>query len=444
MPETDETQPAQEFPNPGPSAPRALGGATAWRPADPTPDPTPLVADPTAPRRAYQEEAPPEPSPVASWKSELSRAQLALITALPVEERTYPAFLRTPRWRWWKPILAVLTAAVGYIIIATILQFAGLILDGTLMEAATGKLVVGPWFFLGNNVGLAAMIAVAGLLSWAFFAQRPRWLSSVTGGFRWNWFFRCVGVVLPLWVIMLGVEYAIGGLPPDLGLKPYTVLMLVGILLTTPLQAAGEEYLIRGLLTRAVGSYFSRDIVGWGVATIVASLTFMLMHGAGDPWLNVFYFTFGAAASWVTWKTGGLEAAVAIHVVNNLLSEAFLPFSDISGLFDRSSGAGGPDVLIGMAVIAVATALIIWQARRRGIAITAAPAASMQAPAAPMSYPPPAPNPYLAPGSTPEPGWGTYPGVPQPRWPQDVPPQTAPIEQDPLFNPRPWESGDRP
>ena len=75
---------------------------------------------------------------------------------------------------------------------------------------------------------------------------------------------------------------------------------------------------------------------------------------------------------------------------------------------------------------------------------TAAPAASMQAPAAPMSYPPPAPNPYLAPGSTPEPGWGTYPGVPQPRWPQDVPPQTAPIEQDPLFNPRPWESGDRP
>jgi len=133
-----------------------------------------------------------------------------------------------------------------------------------------------------------------------------------------------------------------------------------------------------------------------------------------------------------------------MHVVNNLLSEAFLPFSDISGLFDRSSGAGGPDVLIGMAVIAVATALIIWQARRRGIAITAAPAASMQVPAAPMSYPPPAPNPYLAPGSTPEPGWGTYPGVPQPRWPQDVPPQTAPIEQDPLFNPRPWESGDRP
>lgn len=419
MPETDETQPAQEFPNPGPSAPRALGGATAWRPADPTPDPTPLVADPTAPRRAYQEEAPPEPSPVASWKSELSRAQLALITALPVEERTYPAFLRTPRWRWWKPILAVLTAAVGYIIIATILQFAGLILDGTLMEAATGKLVVGPWFFLGNNVGLAAMIAVAGLLSWAFFAQRPRWLSSVTGGFRWNWFFRCVGVVLPLWVIMLGVEYAIGGLPPDLGLKPYTVLMLVGILLTTPLQAAGEEYLIRGLLTRAVGSYFSRDIVGWGVATIVASLTFMLMHGAGDPWLNVFYFTFGAAASWVTWKTGGLEAAVAIHVVNNLLSEAFLPWTDFSNMFDRSAGAGDPTVLFQMGMLVLASFLIWMLAKRHKIVTASAPGrdevirAEAAALAVPQAWPTVAPQTHQPPpGYQPPPSPGYQPPPP--------------------------------
>ncbi|MPM52593.1 hypothetical protein SDC9_99353 [bioreactor metagenome] len=373
--------------------------------------------------------------------------------SLPTTPTSYASFWRTPRWRWWRPVVALALGVVAMFVLALVRSAGAIAFDISRGRLTTQDLAnlgldqLTASVFLANNLSLAALILVAFFISAVIFKQRPGFLASVTGSLRWGWLGRCVLIVLPLWLIYIGFDWFLtaeaGGFD-DLAVNQDTWLLVVGILITTPLQSAGEEYGFRGVVNRAIAGFFRNEKAGLVAGLIVSSGVFMWAHSASDLWLNLYYFSFGAASCILVWRTGGLEASIVMHVVNNLLSEAFLPFSDISGLFDRSSGAGGPDVLIGMAVIAVAPALIIWQARRRGIAITAAPAASMQAPAAPMSYPPPAPNPYLAPGSTPEPGWGTYPGVPQPRWPQDVPPQTAPIEQDPLFNPRPWESGDRP
>lgn len=373
--------------------------------------------------------------------------------SLPITPTSYASFWRTPRWRWWRPVVALALGVVAMFVLALVLSAGAIAFDISRGRLTTQDLAnlgldqLTASVFLANNLSLAALILVAFFISAVIFKQRPGFLASVSGSLRWGWLGRCVLIVLPLWLIYIGFDWFLtaeaGGFD-DLAVNQDTWLLVVGILITTPLQSAGEEYGFRGVVNRAIAGFFRNEKAGLVAGLIVSSGVFMWAHSASDLWLNLYYFSFGAASCILVWRTGGLEASIVMHVVNNLLSEAFLPFSDISGLFDRSSGAGGPDVLIGMAVIAVATALIIWQARRRGIAITAAPAASMQVPAAPMSYPPPAPNPYPAPGSMPEPGWGTYPGVPQPRWPQDVPPQTAPIEQDPLFNPRPWESGDRP
>ena len=170
-------------------------------------------------------------------------------------------------------------------------------------------------------------------------------------------------------------ESLLGGLPPDIRARPYTVLLTVGIILTTPFQCAGEEYLFRGLEQRLVASYIRPETLGWILATLVSSATFMWLHSAQDPWLNVYYFAFGVAASWITWRSGGLEASVAIHIVNNVISEAFMPFTDFSGMFDRSVGTGDPLVLIHVAVMVGAVALLTWQARRRGVVNRTAPGA---------------------------------------------------------------------
>jgi uncharacterized protein len=397
----------------------ALGGATAWRPPAEVPAPPPAWSptgdqpygqqpyppqpygqqpyppqaygqQPYPPQAYGQQPYPPQPygqqpyppqpygaPPSPPWFVP-APIDPALVTALPVEERAYPFFLRAPRWRWWKPLVAALVAALAALICMLVPPLIGMVLDGTdfVAMARSGNLSLGPWGFLGNNVGIALLIPVAVLVQWGFFGQRPRWMSSVQGGFRWGWFGRCVAVILPIWLATLAVEYGLTGLPADLHVRPYTVLLVVGILLTTPLQCAGEEYLMRGLEQRLVASYFRVETVGWVVATIVSSLTFLSLHAAADPWLNVYYFSFGVAASWIGWKTGGLEASVAIHVVNNVLSEAFMPWTDFSGMFNREVGAGDPSVLIQVGVLAAAVVVLWWMSRRSRIVTRTAPGAA--------------------------------------------------------------------
>lgn len=299
-----------------------------------------------------------------------------LVTGLPIEERSYSSFYRAPRWRWWKPLLATALTIVAFVVFATVFTVIGLVADGTDIAGLApdaSNLRVGPGIFLANNIALAMSIPTAMLVQWLFTGQRPRWLSSVQGRFRWGWFGTCVAVALPLWLALMGIETALTGLPPDIQVRPYTVVMIAGILLTTPFQAAGEEYLMRGLEQRFVASYFRSDLVGFLVGALVSSLTFMALHGAADPWLNAFYFGFGGLASWLTWRTGGLEAAVAIHVVNNMVSEALLPFTDFSDMFDRSAGVGDPTVLIHLAVLLGATIVMAWLAKRRGLPRASAP-----------------------------------------------------------------------
>ena len=70
--------------------------------------------------------------------------------------------------------------------------------------------------------------------------------------------------------------------------------------------------------------------------------------------------------SWVTWRTGGLEA-IAIHVANNVVAEVLLPWSDISGMMDRSAGVGDATILIHVAVITAIGVALTVIGRRRGL-----------------------------------------------------------------------------
>jgi len=237
-----------------------------------------------------------------------------------------------------------------------------------------GELKLTPLLFLANNLGLAVAIPLAGLTAWAVFGQRPRWMSSIAGGFRWGLFWRFVAVAIPILLASFGVEVLLGG-APQLVWNADSWFLIIAILLTTPLQAAGEEYGTRGLLARSIGSWFGSARVGLVVATVVTSVVFMLLHGAGDPWLNGYYFTVGVSCSILVWKTGGLEAAVALHVVNNLIGEVTIPFGALEGMFDREAGSAGPEILIQVFFTLTLVAGLLLVARRLRIPQSAAPAA---------------------------------------------------------------------
>ncbi len=313
---------------------------------------------------------------------------------LPVELREYHEFLRTPSLRWWRPLLALLMAAALFFAVSTLFTLPAMAYDlstgRTTLDNYTSMstFVMTPAFFLANNLALAACVPIAGLTQWACFGQRPRWLSSVTGAFRWSWFGECLLWIMPVFVLSLLLDVIFGGLPDQLRIGPDTVFMVAAILLTTPLQAAGEEYLLRGLGQRAVASWLP-GLAGLAVSTAVTAVVFMLLHGAGDPWLNAFYLVFAVVGSVLAWRTGGIEAAVALHVVNNVVSMTLLPFTDFSDMFNRGAGAGSPVVLVQMAILAGALAIVLWRARVRNVTVRTAPGASVvleaaQPPASPM------------------------------------------------------------
>ncbi|MGI5950310.1 MAG: CPBP family intramembrane glutamic endopeptidase [Brooklawnia sp.] len=366
---------------------------------------------------------------------------------LPVTQTGYPSFWRTPAWSWWRPIVALLFIGVGWVM-ATLVFLVG----ATAIDVSTGRVVLDsleawqltPLGFIANNLGLASMIVFALVISLVVFKQRAGFVSSVAGRMRWGWLGRCLLVITPIWLVFVGGltwwEYRTLG-AADLGINQDTWVLLIGILLTTPLQAAGEEFGFRGVINRAAASFSRNPKVALVIGAVISSLAFMAAHAALDPWLNLYYFSFGIIACILTWRTGGLEAAIAMHVVNNLLSLAPAPFSDFSDLFNRESGAGDPSVLIGVAVMVGACVLLLWQARVKGIQTTSAPGQSTAAawtggappasgwyPGASLPAPPPLPRP--APAPRPAPG------------PPPQPPQAAAGQGFlPLTNPRPWEGG---
>lgn len=309
--------------------------------------------------------------------------------ALPVVERDYFAFWRAPRYRWWKSLVALAMATFAFLLITGVAQFIGWGIDQADLSVLVRNELppTGPGFFLANNVGLALMIPVAMLTQWASVQQRPKWLSSVEGGVRWRWLFIITGCILPIWIVVIAIQLAFSPMD-EVGVRDHTLLMVVGILVTTPLQAAGEEYIVRGLLGRIVASWFGVPWLGFVISTAVTATVFMLLHGAGDPWLNAFYVVFALAGSWVTWRTGGLEAAVAIHVVNNVVSEAMLPFVDFSDMFDRSAGVGDPSILMNVGALLLAVGVVeVLMRRRRPVARTAPGRAELEALAAPRPMP---------------------------------------------------------
>nr|WP_232530895.1 CPBP family intramembrane glutamic endopeptidase [Microlunatus antarcticus] len=203
------------------------------------------------------------------------------------------------------------------------------------------------------------------VLQRAFFGQRGRWLSSVTGRFRWGVLARGALVALPFWAAYLVITLVFA--PESVKVPSGTyVALLVIVVLTTPFQAAGEEYGARGLITRGAGSWCASPRLALLVGTVLSGAVFTLAHGAGDPWLIAFYFFFAVVLSLITWRTGGLEVAVLLHAANNLVAFGSLVLlqQDTASVFDRGAGSAGPAVLLpGVILLLSAGALWLWASR---------------------------------------------------------------------------------
>lgn len=108
--------------------------------------------------------------------------------------------------------------------------------------------------------------------------------------------------------------------------------------------------MFRGYLVQAA-ALWTRNL--W-LPGLVTSLLFAAAHGAQDPWLFADRFAFGLIAWWLTIRTGGLEGAIAIHVVHNLGGLIFAAAVD-----DIDAALTVTDINPLVAVIDIALTLLI-------------------------------------------------------------------------------------
>jgi uncharacterized protein len=278
----------------------------------------------------------------------------------------------------WRPLVGTLALAASFLVIVPVLvqlPFAvGFAIAGRPVVDSMERLIdlndPTPLGLAYLNIALACAIPVTWLITRVLHGIRPRWLASVLPRIRWGWLVTCFGLSLVALVATLVVSALVPaqGEGTDMGggLNDFTSTIrdfLFVVVLLTPLQAAGEEYAFRGYLTQAFGGIFGRP---WA-AVLFPALLFALAHGAQSAPVFFDRFAFGVVAGLLVVLTGGLEAGIAMHVLNNWLAFGLaLAFTDMSSALNPTGGSWWTlPVTLTQSLVYLGLALLV--ARRMGL-----------------------------------------------------------------------------
>lgn len=224
--------------------------------------------------------------------------------------------------RTMRLVTGLMLVAAGYLLATQLLLYLGAWLSW-LARGAQGSFQDGYAAVAGYqvpegvvivNLALAAAIVVVMVVARWCHGRLPGWLISVRPGMRWAY----LGCAAVAGLIVLNAIYLLNPGRAALSWAPPSNawLLMILVLLTSPLQAAGEEFLFRGYLQQAIGALTRRS---W-VALVISALIFAAMHGAQNLPLFIDRLGFGLIAGGMVLVTGGLEASIAVHAANNVSS----------------------------------------------------------------------------------------------------------------------------
>ncbi|TCB91626.1 CPBP family intramembrane metalloprotease [Micromonospora zingiberis] len=262
---------------------------------------------------------------------------------------------RIPRWRTLLALVAVLIATqvapIPAILLSRRLLPEGLPILGDFTPLALSLVAIAcilPVTLLIIRVGegrrFGTLASVTGRLS--------RWLLAVYGGLA----AMCLGMVVVIGTtVMIAVALTTTTSPPERTGTP-TLDGIGGRLSVLPIllclivvQVTAEEVVARGVILQAVGRLTRSP---WP-AIVVQAAVFTALHGAGELWGTVSVLVVGIALGWITVRTGGLEAALAFHiVVNGLAGFSAVVFGATSPTDNAVDGSWPQALVIGGAATA--------------------------------------------------------------------------------------------
>ena len=267
---------------------------------------------------------------------------------------TYPRSFRS--YRWYKPLLTLLLAAV--LTLAAVIALAvAMELLGYSMPAMDGYDEIDVYSAPGAiyTLGLIALFLPALRLTAKLRRDRPfSSYSSVRGGWDFRLFFRCLllatatRALLNVLLVLLFSERT-GGVR-------FTPAGFVLCLVLGPLQCVAEEYGFRGILMQTFGAWFRLPVV----AVVLSAAVFASQHPY-DFWGVLVIFLSGLFFGFAAELTGGLEAGSALHIANNM--SAFL----IAGVgYDVIHTATDPTDVLWTVLAEGGYLALLWLGKRRG------------------------------------------------------------------------------
>ena len=156
-------------------------------------------------------------------------------------------------------------------------------------------------------------------------------------GYRWKYSLEVCGIYLLFSIILTLLHVR------DVSVTPVPLqeklLFVIPVLILTPLQATAEEIFFRALPARIVYKDILPDSPLKALPlSVICGFLFLLPHlGNAEVTASsnmiipiIYYFAWGALAAYLAVATGGFEAPVAMHAMNNLYIALFVNYPDSS------------------------------------------------------------------------------------------------------------------
>ena len=276
----------------------------------------------------------------------------------------YALLMRARDWTWWRPLLGLLLFVVLYgvasLVLGLVVLVTGVVPDLALFDLTDVAVL------LITNISLIIAIPIVWLCWLVPHGLRIGWSSSVLGRLRWRLFLPWTSRALATLgvAVAAGLLIAVAATGVDItGPESSFPWLLLVVLTTTPLQSAAEEYVFRGYLSQMIAGWIGRPRAGAVVAAVVTAALFSAAHAPPDVPTFLYRFAIGLALSAAVWLTGGLEASIALHAVNNVV--IFL----LVGVLGDGAAAAEPGGFVGLGTSLLGVlgmvAFVAWVAASR-------------------------------------------------------------------------------
>ena len=240
------------------------------------------------------------------------------------------------KWYWYLLVLFLCFIAantVGSVPIVLLMIYA--IKNGTDLSVLT-TLNFGA-VGIDKNLIFAAMLFafVTMLIAAVFFIKLIHgrsWKQVINGTnrVRWSRFFFGFFIWGVISLILFGISYYMNPDVVQLRFQPlHFFILLIIALIFIPLQSTAEEFLFRGYIAQGIASWTKSR---WW-ALIIPSVLFGLLHSAnpeiveyGFGIMMAQYIYMGFMFGLMTILDDGIELAMGVHTVNNLLGSVFVTY----------------------------------------------------------------------------------------------------------------------